>query len=70
MPQEDLDQIAMEKQIAKDYWSIPSQPSSWTGTIAFCDEHVVLRLQQYIEQRKYWFLTFRFPDLSEYGYYW
>jgi hypothetical protein len=70
MPQEDLDEEAMETLSRRDYWSIPSEPAAWKSTLPLCDEHILSQLRVYIEQRRYYFLTFRFPDSTECGYYW
>ncbi len=69
MPQEDIDFEAMESQSANNYYSIPTNPPAWKGTVALCDEHIVEQLRDYIESKRNYFLTFRFPDSSSAGYY-
>jgi hypothetical protein len=69
MPLSDLDESAMEKQSRGDYYSIPSEPAHWKQTVPLCDEHVAAKIRNYIERKHYFFLTFRFPEGGDSGYY-
>jgi len=65
----DLDESAMQKQARGHYYSIPAEPASWKQTASLCDAHAAARFRNYIEQKRYFFLTFRFPEGGDSGYY-
>ena len=69
MPLRDLDESAMQKQTRGGYYSIPSEPACWRDTVSLCDGHAAARLRDYIERKRYAFLTFRFPEGGDSGYY-
>lgn len=69
MPLSDLDESAMKKQTRGDYYSIPSEPTQWKQTVSLCDAHVASRFRDYVERERYFFLTFRFPEGGDSGYY-
>jgi len=69
MPLSDLDDKAMQQQPHNAYYPIPSEPSLWKETISLCDEHLTSRFRNYIERKRYFFLTFRFPSEANSGYY-
>jgi hypothetical protein len=69
MPSSDLDESAMQKQTRGDYYSIPSEPARWKQTASLCNAHVAARFRDYIERKRYFFLTFRFPEGGNSGYY-
>jgi len=68
MPLTDLDDGAMQKQRIGD--AIPSEPACWRDTVSLCDGHAAARVRDYIERKRYFFLTFRFPEGGDSGYYW
>ncbi|HKD24657.1 MAG TPA: hypothetical protein VKC66_01895 [Xanthobacteraceae bacterium] len=68
MPLTDLDDSAMQKQRIGD--AIPSEPAFWRDTVSLCDGHAAARVRDYIERKRYFFLTFRFPEGGDSGYYW
>jgi hypothetical protein len=70
MSLDDLDAAAMERQAANQYFNIPSEPADCAETLSFCDEHLLAHLRSHMEQRRLFFLTFRFPDASIRGCYW
>jgi len=65
----DLDESAMEKQPNGRYCSIPGEPVQWKQTVSLCDKHVAARFRDYLERKSYFFLTFRFPEGGDAGYY-
>lgn len=69
MPLKELDDHLMEKRKAGEYYPIPSEPHKWNATIHFCDDHIIEAFREYISQKKYYFLTFRFPMGGDSGYY-
>ena len=69
MPLTDLDEAAMEAQPRHEYYSIPCEPGRWKETVSLCDEHIAARFREYIERKRYYFLTFRFPSEGDSGYY-
>ena len=69
MPLSDLDESAMQKQTRGDYYSIPSEPAQWKQTVSLCDAHLAARFRDCIERKRYFFLTFRFPESGDSGYY-
>lgn len=69
MPLNDLDEDAMQQQTKGDYYPIPSQPTCWTETISLCDAHAMARFRDYIERKRYFLRTFRFPEGGDSGYY-
>lgn len=69
MPLGDLDECAMEKQTRGDYYLIPSEPAHWKQTVSLCDAHVAARFRDYIERKRCFFLTFRFPEGGDSGCY-
>ena len=69
MPLSDLDESAMEKQTRGEYYAIPSEPARCKQTVSLCDTHIAARFRVYIERKRYFFLTFRFPEGGDSGYY-
>lgn len=69
MPLSDLDDGAMQKQPSTAYYPIPSEPARWKQTVSLCDEHMLHRFRDFIDQKRWFFLTFRFPSSSDAGYY-
>ncbi len=69
MPLNDLDDEAMQQQPHNAYYPIPSEPSLWKETVSLCDEHLLERFRDYIERKRYFFGTFRFPSGADSGYY-
>jgi len=70
MPLADLDDSAMRKQPPKSYYPIPLQSTAWKETVSLCDDHLSVRFRDFIEQKRFFFLTFRFPSGLDSGYYW
>jgi hypothetical protein len=69
MPLRDLDESAMQKQTRGGYYPIASEPACWRDTVSLCDGHAAARLRDCIERKRYAFLTFRFPQGGDSGYY-
>ena len=69
MPLSDLDDGAMRKQPSIAYYPIPSEPGCWKQTVSLCDAHLLQRFRDFIDQKRWFFLTFRFPSSPESGYY-
>jgi hypothetical protein len=70
MPLGDLDDPAMQRLPASEYYAIPSEPRLWKQSIPLCDEHMARRLREFIDRKGWHFLTFRFPASAGDGYYW
>ncbi|HEY2324553.1 MAG TPA: hypothetical protein VGJ82_16960 [Thermoanaerobaculia bacterium] len=51
------------------FYLVPAEPDQWEAVASLCSEHVVETLTNLVEERRYRFLTFRFPDASTIGYY-
>jgi hypothetical protein len=69
MPLGDLDEVAMQKLARNAYCSIPCEPGRWKETVSLCDAHVLERFRDYIEHKRYFFLTFGLPVGGDSGYY-
>lgn len=70
MPLDDLDETAMERLPANKYAPIALEPGQWKNVASLCDEHIAIKLQDYITKKHYWFLNFRFPAEESSGIYW
>lgn len=71
LSQDDLDWDAMNGQrMHEGCWTLPLEPSGWSGALPLCDAHVALHLREYLEGKRDYFGTFRFPDSSASGFYW
>lgn len=70
MPWSDLDDGAMQKQPATAYYPIPSEPVLWKQTVSLCDEHMMQKFRDFIDQKCWFFGTFRYPSSLGAGYYW
>jgi hypothetical protein len=69
MPLGDLDEGAMQGQPGNQYYPIPSEPALWKQSVPLCTEHMAQRLHDFLDQKGWHFLTFRFPSSPGDGYY-
>lgn len=70
MPLNDLDDAAMQKQPQNAYYPIPSEPALWKSSVSLCHKHLPIKIREYIDGKRCYFRTFRFPSGLDSGYYW